>query len=192
MWRIDPNHSSIAFSVKHMMVATIHGRFGGFDGTIRYDGSRPWATQVDVQIDAATINTGVRMRDDHLRSPDFFDIVAFPTISFRSTRVEPPAVRGRTRWLVVGDLAIHGLTRSVELDVNWSGVPGRRSADVIEFTAAATIHRKDFGMTFNLPIDAGGLVVGDEVRIDITVQADRIPSSGDRFPSEPTTRKAIP
>jgi len=174
MWRIDPIHSTIGFSVKHMMLATVHGRFGGFSGTIRFDDDRP--EEVEVQIDAATIDTGIKKRDEHLRSADFLDVAAYPTIEFRSTRVESVSPFGRHHWVVVGNLTISGVTRSVELAVEQTGEPNRQYAEVIEFAATAKINRKDFGMTFNLPLEGGGFVVGDEVKIAISVQASRIPS----------------
>jgi polyisoprenoid-binding protein YceI len=173
LWRIDPVTSTIGFSIKHMVVATVQGRFGDFRGTIRLHDDRPHDASVEVQIDAGSIDTGISKRDAHLRSADFFDVVAYPTIAFRSTRIEPVSPVRRDRWRVVGDLTMHGVTRAVELAVEQTGEPSRRYADVIEFTATAKINRKDFGMEFNLPIEGGGLVVGDEVKVAITVQANR-------------------
>jgi polyisoprenoid-binding protein YceI len=169
VWTIDPLHSTIGFSVKHMMFATVHGRFTGFRGTIRFEGGRH--VEVEAEIDAATIDTGIKKRDQHLRSADFFDVAAYPTISFRGTRVEPVNSREGNRWLVVGNLTMHGVTRAVELAVEQTGFPELWDADDLEFRAAATISRKDFGMTFNLPIEGGGLVVGDDVKITLSVTA---------------------
>jgi polyisoprenoid-binding protein YceI len=173
MWKIDPVHSTIGFTVKHMMFATVHGRFDSFRGTIRFDRDRPWNTAVEAEIDAATIATGIRKRDEHLRSADFFDVAAWPTISFRSIRIRPVHGGGRNHWLVTGELTIRGATRPVDLVVRQTGAPGRPYADDIEFAATATINRKDFGMEFNLPIEGGGLVVGDEVRISLVIRANR-------------------
>jgi polyisoprenoid-binding protein YceI len=175
MWRIDPIHSTIGFSVRHMMVATVRGHFGGFSGTIRYDSDRPMEAGVEVEIDATTVDTGIRMRDEHLRSADFFDVATYPTISFRSTSVEPASVGKRKRSLVAGELTMHGVTRAVELTVEQTGA---QSADVIEFEATTKIHRRDFGMEFNLAIEDGGLVVGDEFECKLAsiVQANRITS----------------
>ena len=130
LWEIDPSHSTIGFSIKHMMFATVHGRFGGFRGTIRFDRDRPDDAEVEVEIDAATIDTGITKRDDHLRSADFFDVATYPTITFRSTRVEPVQPVRRDRWLVVGDLTMSGVTRSVELAVEQTGEPSNHFADV--------------------------------------------------------------
>jgi polyisoprenoid-binding protein YceI len=176
MWRIDPVRSTIGFSIKHMMFATVHGSFGEFWGTIRFDADRPWDAGVEAEIDAASIDTGIRKRDEHLRSADFFDVATFPTISFRSTRVRPATPGGRNRWIVIGNLTIHGVTQAIELAVEQTGAPGGRSHDIIEFAATTKINRKDFGMEFNLPIEGGGLVVGDEVKLAITIQAIRITS----------------
>ena len=175
-WRIDPSHSTIGFSVKHMMFATVRGRFGSFRGAIRFERDRPDDAEVEVEIDVASIDTGITKRDDHLRSADFFDAATYPTISFRSTHVEPVTRFGLHRWRMTGNLTISGVTRAVELAVEQTGVPGSHYSEVIEFAATAKINRKDFGMEFNLPIEGGGLVVGDEVKIAIAVQATRIPS----------------
>jgi polyisoprenoid-binding protein YceI len=113
MWRIDPVHSAIGFSVRHMMVATVRGHFGGFSGTIRYDSDRPWDSRIDVEIDATTVDTGIRMRDLHLRSADFFDVATYPTIAFSSTSVEPASPGKRKRSLLAGELTMHGVTRAV-------------------------------------------------------------------------------
>jgi polyisoprenoid-binding protein YceI len=175
-WRIDPTHSSVGFSVKHMVFATVHGKFDGFRGIIRFDADRPWDASATAEIDAATIETGIRKRDDHLRSADFFDVATWPTIAYQSTRIRPAIPGGRNRWVVFGELTMHGVTRPVELAVEQIGAPGQRSANIIEFTATATISRKDFGMAFYRPIESGELVVGNDVTISITVQANRITS----------------
>ena len=173
MWTIDPSHSTIGFSVKHLMVATVHGRFNGFSGSLEFAGDRPVA--VAAQIDAATIDTGIKLRDDDLRSANFFDVATYPTITFRSTRFQPVSSREPNRWLVAGDLTMHGVTRTVELAAEQTGAPERRDTNVLGFEVTGTINRKDFGMEFNLPIEGGGLVVGNDIKIAISVQANRIP-----------------
>jgi polyisoprenoid-binding protein YceI len=175
LWTIDPVHSTIGFSIKHMVVATVRGRFGGFRGTIRFDEDRPHEASVEVQIDAASIETGIAKRDEHLRSADFFDVAAYPTIAFRGTRVEPANPFRRDRWRVVGDLTMHGVTRPVELAVEQTGYPELWDTDDLEFRATGTINRKDFGMEFNLPIEGGGLVVGNEVKIALSVTTSKAP-----------------
>jgi len=177
VWRIDPTRSSIGFSIRHMTFATVHGHFGSFEGTIRFDPEHPNDAVVEAQIDAATIDTGIAKRDDHLRSADFFDVTTYPVIAFRSTRVTPiNPLFGHPRMRVLGDLTLRGVTRPVELAVEQTGEPAGWDAEVIGFTATARIHRKDFGMVFNLPVANGGLVVGDEVRITIAVQARNVTS----------------
>lgn len=173
-WTIDPAHSTIGFAVKHMMFTTVHGRFGGVSGTIRVDDDHPRDASVEVEIGATTIDTGEAKRDEHLRSADFFDVATYPTIAFRSTQVEPISPLSRDRWRIVGDLTIHGVTRSVELAAEQTG-SGKNplGAEVAGFEATTKISRKDFGMEFNVPLDGGGVLVGDEVKIAIDVQAVR-------------------
>lgn len=178
MWRIDPVHSTVGFSIKHMAFATVHGRFGAVEGTIRLDGDRPDDISVEVRIDTATIDTGEPRRDQHLRSADFFDVAAYPTIAFRSTWVEPIVPFPRERWLAVGDLTIHGVTRPVELAVEQrGGRPNPWDAEATSFAVTATISRRAFGVGLHVPLGAG-LVIGDEVTVAIDVQATRDPVAG--------------
>jgi len=173
-WAIDPAHSTIGFSVKHMMFTTVHGRFRGVTGTIRIDDDHPYTATVEIEIDTATVDTGDPKRDEHLRSADFFDVATYPTITFRSTYVEPASPLSHGRWIVVGDLTIHGVTRSVELTAEETGRgTNPYGAVVAGFEATGKISRKDFGMTFNVPLAEGGLLVGDDVKIAIDVQAIR-------------------
>ena len=176
-WSIDPSHSTIEFSVRHMAFATTHGRFDRFRGTIRFDEDRPYDASVEVEIDAASVDTGNTFRNDHLRSADFFDVAASPTISFRSTRVNP---RGGNHWVVIGDLTMVDVTHSVELAVEqveqMGGDPNPWDAGVISFAATATINRKTFGIGYNLLFERDDIVIGNEVKIAIDVKANRIPS----------------
>jgi polyisoprenoid-binding protein YceI len=173
-WTIDPAHTNIGFAVKHVLIATVHGRFGGVRGTIRRDDDHPHNAEVEVEIDTATVDTGNSTRDNHLRSADFFDVARFPTITFRGTRVEPAGPFGRGRWNVVGDLTIRGVTRSIQLTAEETGRGvDQAGTDVVGFEASTKINRKDFGMTFNVPLAEGGFVVGDEVKISIDVEARR-------------------
>jgi polyisoprenoid-binding protein YceI len=176
MWKIDPTRSKISFSVKHMLFAAVHGRFDGLRGTIRFDRDHPGDAEVVVEIDAATIDTGIKKRDEHLRSADFFDVPVYPTISFRSTRVQAVTPHGDDHWLVGGDLTIRGVTHAAELAVALTGRPDRWDAEVVEFAATATINRKDYGVGTNEPLDGSGLVIGEDVKIAIDVQATKIPS----------------
>jgi polyisoprenoid-binding protein YceI len=171
LWSIDPDHSTIGFPVKHMLIATVHGRFGGFRGAIRFSDVRPENALVEVQIDAASIDTGIKKRDEHLRSADFFDVAAYPTITFRSRRVEPASPLRRDRWLVAGDLTMHGVTRSVELAVEQTGGgPDLWDVEVASFAATTKISRKDFGIGLDLPLESGEFAISDDVKIVIDVQ----------------------
>jgi polyisoprenoid-binding protein YceI len=170
-WAIDPAHTTIGFAVKHVLIATVRGRFGGVSGTIRLDDDHPLTAAVEVEIETATIDTGNATRDNHLRSADFFDVANYPSITFRSTRVEP---FGNGRWNVTGDLTIRDVTRSIQFTAEEIGRGVDPSGTAVAgFEAMTKINRKDFGMTFNVPLAEGGFVVGDEVKISIDVEARR-------------------
>ena len=168
-WQIDPAHTLVEFSVKHMMFTTVKGRFGGVSGTIVEDVTDPSRSSVDVEIDAATIDTREEKRDAHLKSPDFLHAEAHPLITFKSTRVEKA---GDDRLRVTGDLTIAGSTRSVVLDttVNGRGVTpfGTTAAG---FSAETSINRKDFGLNWNVALEAGGVLVGDQIKISLEIEA---------------------
>jgi polyisoprenoid-binding protein YceI len=170
-WAIDPAHSHVQFAVRHLVVSTVKGRFGDVSGTITLDEQHLAGSSVDVEIDAATVDTREERRDAHLRSADFFDVERFPTITFRSSRVEP----GRGAALrIVGDLTIHGVTRQVELEAEQTGRGASPwGAEVIGFAATTKINRRDFGLTWNQALETGGVVVGDEIKITIDVEATR-------------------
>ena len=171
VWTIDPSHSSVEFSVKHMMFATVKGRFSDVQGTISLDEDSHATSAVDVEIAAASVDTRDEKRDAHLRSADFFDAETYPTITFKSTKVEP---KGANRAAVTGDLTIRGVTREVVLDTEETG-RGQSpfGQDVIGFTATTTINRKDYGLNWNAALESGGVLVGDEVRITLDVEATR-------------------
>jgi polyisoprenoid-binding protein YceI len=167
-WKIDPAHSLIQFSVRHMMIATVRGEFERFTGVIDFDREQPERTRVSVEIDADSINTRAADRDNHLRSPDFFDVAAYPTIVFAGKRVQQTdANRGR----LVGDLTIQDVTREVVLDVEYAGLArspsGQTSAG---FSASTTINRKDWGLTWNRALETGGMLVGDTIKIMIELE----------------------
>jgi polyisoprenoid-binding protein YceI len=170
-YRIDPQHSIVEFAVKHMMVSTVRGRFLGIEGWLQIDEGAPANSSVDVRIKAANIDTGVKERDDHLRSTDFLNATLFPDIHFRSTRVEPADGEG-IRWRIHGDITIRGITRSVVLEATLEG----RMVDVdfnerIGFSADAVLNRRDFGINWNGFM--GRYLVGDDVRIAINLEAQR-------------------
>jgi polyisoprenoid-binding protein YceI len=170
-WNIDPAHSGVHFSIKHLVVATVRGQFDKVAGSVSIDPSHPARTSVHAVIDASSINTREPQRDAHLRSPDFLDVERFPTIEFRSTKV----TRADDGYAVTGDLTIHGVTRSVVLAVEASDAEVRDPHGTVRRAATATtrINRKDFGLTWNVALEAGGFVVGDELRIEIDVELIR-------------------
>jgi polyisoprenoid-binding protein YceI len=168
-WQIDPAHTLVGFAGKHMMFTTVRGRFRDVQGTIAFDVANPANSSVQVEIDASTLESGAEQRDGHLRSPDFLDVDNHPKITFTSTKVEP---QGADRARVSGELTIRGVTRPVVLDAKLVGKGVNPwGKEVVGFEAATTINRKDFGLTWNVALEAGGLLVGDQVKIELDVQA---------------------
>ena len=168
-WTIDPAHSVVELAVKHMMFSTVKGRFANVAGTIVLNEQNLAGSSVTAEIDAASIDTREAQRDGHLRSADFLDVENFPTITFRSTEIVP---QGRDRFVLVGDLTIRGVTREVSLEAEMAGQGidpwgGKRAG----FTATSAINRKDFGLTWNQGLEAGGVLVSDQVKIGLEVQA---------------------
>lgn len=170
-WIIDDSHSLIQFTVRHMMISKVRGRFDRFSGTIAADEQNPANSAVNVQIEAASINTRDAKRDAHLTSPDFLDVASYPYITFVSKRIE---VLDESHGRITGDLTIRGVTREVTLDVEYNGQArspwGTVSAG---FHAHTTINRKDWGLTWNMALETGGVLVGDELEIDIEVELIR-------------------
>jgi polyisoprenoid-binding protein YceI len=169
IWQIDPAHTLVEFAVKHMMFTTVKGRFGGVHGTIVDDAADPSRSSVEVEIDAASIDTREEKRDAHLRSPDFLDVESYPTITFKSSRVEHA---GQDRLRVIGDLTIHGNTREVVLDTTINGRGTNPfGLEVAGFSGETTINRRDFGLNWNMALEAGGVLVGDTVKILLEIEA---------------------
>ena len=168
-WNIDQAHTEAGFTVKHLMITTVRGRFTDVSGRIDLDESHPENSSVDVMIDAASIDTGAPDRDAHLKSADFFDVGSHPALTFRSRKVEP-VDEGRFR--VVGDLTIRGVTRDVTLEVTDEG-RGRDpwGGTRASFSAVTKIDRRDFGLTWNAPLETGGVLVANDVKITLEVQA---------------------
>jgi len=170
IWEIDPKHSLVEFSVKHMMFTTVKGRFTDVLGTINcQDESDPTKATVDAAIVAASLDTGDNDRDAHLRAADFLDVEKFPMITFTSKRVDR---RDENEFRVIGDLTVKGVTREVVLQMTYNG-RGKNpfGQEVAGFTAETSINRKDFGLNWNVALETGGLLVGDKVNILIEVQA---------------------
>ncbi len=168
-WQIDPDHSSIQFKVRHLTVSNVKGEFSKAKGTVQIDDQDITKLKVEISIDPASINTGHAKRDDHLRNPDFFDVVRFPTITYISKKV---IKAGPDQLKVVGDLTIKGVTREVTVDIEGPTPEVKDFSGNLRRGAAGTakINRQDFGITWNRTLDTGGLVVGDEVNITIEVE----------------------
>jgi polyisoprenoid-binding protein YceI len=168
-WTIDPEHSSVGFKIRHLMVSNVKGSFDKYVGTVDLDEKDITKSKVAVSIETASINTNVQKRDEHLRSADFFDVAKYPAMTFTSKKV---VKAGEDKLRLTGDLTLHGITREVVLNVQelsleskdpWGNL--RRGA-----SATATINRKDFGLTWNKALETGGVVVGDEVTILIEIE----------------------
>ncbi len=167
-WAFDVVHSSVNFTVRHLVVSKVRGRFTKWEGVLEMDEKDPSGGRVEVVIDAGSIDTGVAQRDGHLKSPDFFDVERFPAIAFKSTRVEKA---GAGALKVTGDLTMHGVTRPVVLDVEYAGTAkdpwgGLRAG----FSARASLNRKEFGLTYNQLLETGGVAVGETVEIGIEAE----------------------
>jgi polyisoprenoid-binding protein YceI len=168
-YQIDPAHSSVQFAVRHLMVSNVRGSFSGVTGTVTFDSANPSASTVNATIDVNTITTNDEKRDGHLKSPDFFDAAQYPVMTFKSTQVEKT---GDAEFDVTGDLTLHGVTKKVVLDVEevsseakdpWGGTR-------VGVTAKTKIKRGDFGLTWNAALEAGGVMVGDEIKIEFDLQ----------------------
>jgi polyisoprenoid-binding protein YceI len=170
-WTIDQAHTDILFSAKHMMVTTVRGKFHDVDGTLFLDESDPTRSSADIRIAAASLNTGSDQRDGHLRSADFFDAEQHPFITFRSTAVEH--VRGDD-YRVIGDLTIRETTRPATFDATflgfYTGMDGGRRAGI---SARTKINRKEWDLGWNVALEAGGWLVGEEVTIEVEVAVDQ-------------------
>jgi len=173
-WQIDSSHSAAQFSVRHLMVSNVRGHFGKMTGTARMDLKAPSSATLDVIVDVGSIDTRQPKRDAHLKSPDFFDVEKFPTITFKSKQIEPA---GAGKLKLTGDLTLRGVTREVTFDVEGPTpeLKDAKGGGRTGASATAKISRKDFGMTWNRAIEAGGVTVGDEVTITIDVELVRKP-----------------
>jgi polyisoprenoid-binding protein YceI len=178
-WQIDPAHSNVEFAVKHMMFTTVRGRFRKLTGTITADEQNPDNSRVEVEIEAASIDTGVEDRDNHLRSADFLDVQRQPAITFRSKRVQGAYKKEGDRFKVIGDLTIRGKSIEVTLDTTFEGVGkdpwgGQRAG----FQATTEIDRRQWGLTWNQALETGGILVGNTIKISIDAQAVKQEKTG--------------
>lgn len=168
-WKIDPAHSEIGFAAKHMMISTVRGRFSEVSGFIAFDEGDLTSASIDVEIGVASVDTRQEGRDNHLRSADFFDAENHPSMKFVSTKIEP--TKG-DQYKITGDLTIRGTSHEVTLDASFEGMHadpwgGTRAG----FSATGKINRHDFGLNWNATIEAGGVVVGPEIKIQLDVEA---------------------
>jgi polyisoprenoid-binding protein YceI len=168
-WNIDPDHSNVGFKVRHLMVSNVKWNFEKHSGVVDINDKDITKSKVNVSIDTASINTSVQKRDEHLRSPDFFDVAKFPTITFASKKV---AQAGKGKLKVTGDLTLHGITKQVVLEVEG---PSKESKDPwgnfrSGVFASTTINRKDFGLVWNKALETGGVAVGEEVTINLEIE----------------------
>ena len=174
-WKIDAAHSQIEFTVRHMMITNARGRFDKFEGTIEFDETNPAKSKIDVQVDLNSISTRDEKRDGHLKSPDFFDVANYPTAAFKSKNI---VVTGKNTGRVTGDLTIRGITHEVTLDVEFVGIlKNPWGAQAAGFNAHTKINRKDWGLNWNVALEAGGWLVGDEITINIEVELNKVPET---------------
>ena len=171
-YKVDPAHSSVDFRVRHLMIANIRGDFSGVTGTVLLDPANPANSKVEAEVDVATVNTRDANRDKHLKAAEFFDAEKFPKIKFASKKIAPA---GKDRWKLTGDLSIHGVTHEVTLDVEGPTPEAKDPFGNVKIAAVATatINRKDFGLSWNVPLEAGGVLVGEDVHLHVEIELTR-------------------
>jgi polyisoprenoid-binding protein YceI len=167
-WVLDPSHTRIGFAAKHAMVTTVRGAFLDFEGSLTLDGDNPAESSANIVIQAASFDSGSAQRDGHVKGADFLDVENFPTLTFTSTSVRTDG----SDFVLVGDLTIHGSTRPVEIAVELEGLESDPFGNArVGFSGSATISRKDFGLTWNVALESGGILVSDKVKITLDVSA---------------------
>jgi len=168
-WALDPTHSSVTFTIRHMMFSKVKGAFNRFDASIEADPHDLTTADIAFTVDLASVDTNNSDRDNHLRSPDFFDVEKHPNMTFKATRIEKT---GEGRYKVTGDLSLHGVTRSETFDVVFEGEGKDPWGNVkAAFHAEGVVNRKDYGLNWNAVLETGGFLVGDEVKVEIDIQA---------------------
>jgi len=171
-WKIDAQHTEINFTARHMMISNVRGRFDRFAGSVEFDEQSPSDSSVDVQIEAASINTREAQRDGHLRSLDFLDAEKYPLLTFKSKRVE---VLDASHGRIIGDLTIRDITRQVVLETEYSGIARSPwGSTSVGFTATTAINRKDWNLVWNVALETGGWLVGDEIKISIELEIVKV------------------
>ena len=188
-WELDPAHSGIEFSVRHMMVSTVKGRFEKIKGTVELDDKDVTKSTVDVTIDLTSVNTNEPKRDIHLKSPDFFDIAKFPAATFKSTKVQKA---GKNKLKVTGDLSLHGVSKPVVLEVEGPTEPYKTpfGTTVRGVHATGKIDRKDFEIGWNKVLDNGGVLVGNEVSLDLNAELTEKAAAAAAKPAAPAAKPA--
>ena len=167
-YQVDTVHSTVGFAIKHLGISEVRGDFTKFTGTIDYDAAKPEEFKASGTVDVASINTGNKMRDDHLRSGDFFDAAKFPEIKFAVSSVQKDA----SGWVVKGQFTMHGVTKEIALRGELAGpIQDPMGKTRIGITAATTLNRQDYGLTFNKTLDKGGLMIGNDVKISLNIEA---------------------
>ena len=170
-WQVDTNHTAAQFSVKHMLVSTVRGTLGKVTGTIDYDGKSVETIKADITIDVNGLNTGTENRDKDLRSDNFFDVAKYPTITFKSKRVEPA---GQGKFRLIGDLTVHGVTKEVTLDGEGPSpiLKQPNGGQKVGASASTKLNRRDFGLQYSRMVEAAP-VVGDEIQVQIDIEANK-------------------
>ena len=168
-YEIDPAHSSLQFTVRHLMISNVRGAFSGVHGSVTFDQADPASASIEATVDIASVNTNDQARDGHLKSGDFFDVEKYPTITFRSTKVEK---KSDSEFTVIGDLTLHGVTKPVTLQVDELTGEAKDPWGKTRFGASAKtkLKRSDFGLTYNAALETGGVMVGDEVKLDFELE----------------------
>lgn len=170
-YKIDADHSTVGFKVRHLAISSVPGRFATFDGTFSFDPANIKASKADATIALKSVDTNSTKRDEHLRGPDFFDVAKFPSMTFKSKEVEELS---KDTFKLIGDLTIRGITKPVSLEVQYQGtVKDPWGNEKAGFTASAKINRRDFGLTWNKVLETGGLVVGDDVAINLEIEGTK-------------------
>lgn len=169
VYKVDTDHSGVSFTIRHF-VSNVPGRFKDFDGAIKYDKQNPAASSVELTVQAASIDTDNDDRDNDLRSPNFFDVAKFPTLTFTSTGVKP---KDADTLEVTGDLTIHGVTKRVTVPVEILGTIATPRGEKAGFETSFTVNRKDYGIVWNRVLDTGGAMLGDDVKINIAIEANK-------------------
>jgi polyisoprenoid-binding protein YceI len=170
-WKLDPTHTLVEFSAKHLMISTVKGRIADVEGSIFIDEQNPQESSVEATLNAASIDSRTEMRDQHLRSADFLDVEKYPQIRFKSTRIEGD----RKEFKLTGDLTIRDVTKEITLDVQFEGqTKDPWGGERVGFSATGKIDRRDFGLTWNVLLETGGLTVGNDIKISIEVEAVKV------------------